>query len=159
MLSDGRPCDVQTITMMSEKTSKILGTWEREVLGFSPDVIVLVYGHYESGPPAPAAMARAACQQSQGARPRRCSESFIATAILQRVWLLLARLQARSGQNRGTRPSAAAALAGVAADLEVRFISQVQTVASPLVIVFELLPPAKRSPELVPRHGSPHRRS
>ncbi|MFZ0142644.1 MAG: SGNH/GDSL hydrolase family protein [Aeromicrobium sp.] len=140
LLSDGRPCDVQTITMMSEKTSKILGTWEREVLGFSPDVIVLVYGHYETVHLLlPRWLERHA--NSLKARPRRL-ESFYRNRILQRVWLLLARLQARLDRivdptiRRG-RPRR------VAADLE-RFISQVQTVASPLVIVFELLPPAKR---------------
>src|SRR3546814_15684162 len=48
LLQDGRPCEVRTITMTSEKTSTILGTWQREILGYSPEVIVLVYGHYET---------------------------------------------------------------------------------------------------------------
>ena len=48
LLSDGRPCTVQTITMPREKTSAIIKSWQQEVLGYSPDVVVLVYGHYET---------------------------------------------------------------------------------------------------------------
>ena len=33
---------------MAEKTSPILKTWQREVLGFSPDAIVLAYGYIET---------------------------------------------------------------------------------------------------------------
>jgi len=140
LLADGRPCDVQTVTMMSGKTSKILTTWQQEVLGFSPDVVVLVYGHYEAVHLfLPRWLERHA--NSLKARPRRL-ESFYRQRILKRVWLFLARLQARLDRLvdptiRRSRPR------HVAADLE-RFISQVQTVGSPLVLVFELLPPATR---------------
>src|SRR3546814_18598210 len=48
LLQDGRPCEVRTITMTSEKTSTILGTWQREILGYSTDEIVLDYGQYET---------------------------------------------------------------------------------------------------------------
>ena len=78
---------------MSEQTRNILGTWEEEVLGFSPDVIVLVYGHYETlHLILPRWLERHA--NSLKARPRRL-ESFYRRRILQRVWMLLARLQAR----------------------------------------------------------------
>ena len=33
---------------MAEKTAPILKTWQQEILGFSPDVIVLVYGYVET---------------------------------------------------------------------------------------------------------------
>jgi len=140
LLADGRPCDVQTVTMMSGKTSWILKTWQQEVLGFSPDVIVLVYGHYEAVHLfLPRWLERHA--NSLKARPRRL-ETFYRERILKRAWLFLARMQARLDRRidptiRRSRPR------HVAADLE-RFIEQVQTVGSPLVYVFELLPPASR---------------
>ena len=140
LLSDGRPCQVQTVTMMSGKTSKILQSWQQEVLGYSPDVIVLVYGHYEAVHLfLPRWLERHA--NSLKARPRRL-ETFYRQRILRPVWMMLARLQARldtivDPTIRRRRPRL------VAADLEA-FISQVQTVGSPLVIVFELLPPAHR---------------
>jgi hypothetical protein len=140
LLSDGRPCVVQTNTMMSEKTSSILRTWQREVLGYSPDVIVLVYGHYETVHLfLPRWLERHA--NSLKARPRRL-ESFYRDHILRPVWMMLARLQARldtrvNSTIRRSRPR------HVAADLEA-CITHIQTVGSPLVIVFELLPPAER---------------
>jgi hypothetical protein len=140
LLADGRPCNVQTHTMMSEKTSNILRTWQDEVLGFSPDVIVLVYGHYETlHLILPRWLERHA--NSLRERPRRL-ESFYRRRILRPVWMMLARLQARldtvvSPTIHRHRPR------HVAADME-QFITQVQTVGSPLVIVFELLPPAEK---------------
>lgn len=140
LLADGRPCDVETIAMMSDKTSKILKTWQQEILGFSPDVIVLVYGHYETVHLfLPRWLERHA--NSLKARPRRL-ETFYRHRILRPTWMLLARLQARldtivDPTIRRRRPRL------VAADLEA-FIAHAQTVASPLVFVFELLPPATR---------------
>lgn len=140
LLRDGHPCHVQTITMPSEKTSTILGTWQREILGFSPDVIVLVYGHFETVHLfLPRWLERHA--NSLKARPRRLS-FFYRKAILRPVWMILARLQARLDRivNPNIRPGRPRR---VAADLE-RYILQVQKVASPLVILFELLPPAEK---------------
>ena len=140
LLSDGRPCDVQTIAMMSDKTSKILRSWQQQVLGFSPDVIVLVFGHYETVHLfLPRWLERHA--NSLKARPRRL-ETIYRKRILRPVWMMLARLQARldtivNPTIRRSRPR------HVAADLEA-FIAHVQTVGSPLVFVFELLPPATR---------------
>ena len=48
LVADGWPAEVRAITLPSELTSKILLNWQQEVLGFSPDVVVLVYGHYET---------------------------------------------------------------------------------------------------------------
>jgi hypothetical protein len=140
LLSDGRPCEVQTLTMMSEKTSTILGTWEREILGYSPDVIVLAYGHYETVHLfLPRWLERHA--NSNKPRPRRL-ETFYRHHILRPVWMTLAKLQARldtivDPTIRRRRPRL------VAADLEA-YISQVQQVGSPLVFVLQFLPPAER---------------
>lgn len=140
LLADGRPCEVRAITMTSEKTVKILSTWQREILGFSPDVIVLVYGHYETVHLfLPRWLERHA--NTLKARPRLLSRLY-REWVLAPVWMLLARLQAKldtilDPTIRRKRPH------HVAADLE-RYIGHVQKVGSPLVYVFELMPPAKR---------------
>ena len=138
LLSDGRPCTVQTITQPSEQTSRILKTWQQEVLGFSPDVIVLAYGHYESLHLfLPRWLERHA--HSLKSRPRRLAMLY-RKAILRPLWMTLARLQARvdsvvDPNIRRSRPR------HVAADLE-RYVEQVQKVGSPLVIVLEVVGPS-----------------
>jgi hypothetical protein len=140
LLKEGRPAQVQTISVPSERTKSTLLNWEREVLGFSPDVIVLVYGHYETVHLfLPWWLERHA--NSRRARPRPLAELYRRT-LLRPVWMFLAKLQARLDTRldptlRRNRPKY------VAADLE-RLIERVQEIGSPLVYVFELLPPAKR---------------
>ena len=139
LLYDGQPCDVRTITAMAETTGPILKTWQQEVIGFSPDVIVLLYGYVETIHGfLPRWLERHA--NTWKARPRRLRSLYRRT-ILRRTWKLVAELQmrldrvipsSRRGRNRR-----------VAAHLE-EYISQVQTVASPLVLLMELLPPASR---------------
>ncbi|MBC7631694.1 SGNH/GDSL hydrolase family protein [Aeromicrobium sp.] len=137
LLADGQPCDVRTITMPSERTSTILNTWQREVLGFSPDVIVLVYGHYETIHLfLPRWLERHV--NSLRAKPRRAGRLY-RRLVLRPSWMALARLQAKIDSTidptvRRHRPKQ------VAADLE-QYITHVQKVGSPLVVLFELLPP------------------
>ncbi|KAA1380756.1 SGNH/GDSL hydrolase family protein [Aeromicrobium fastidiosum] len=140
LLAAGRPCDVQTSTMTSQRTSTILSTWQAEVLGYSPDVIVLVYGHYET---IHLFIPRwlEVHANSLKARPRRIAAIY-RRAFVRPAWKALARLQAKVDSildptlRRG-RPEQ------VAADLR-RYIDNVQKVGSPLVYVFELLPPGSR---------------
>lgn len=139
LLSDGRACDVRTITSMAEMTPPILKTWQEEVLGYSPDVIVLLYGYVETIHGfLPRWLERHANSWRSKPRPVR---SLYRRTILRRTWKLVAQLQMwldrviPSGRPRRPRR--------VAAHLE-EYISQVQTVASPLVLLMELLPPATR---------------
>ncbi|WP_110208494.1 SGNH/GDSL hydrolase family protein [Nocardioides daejeonensis] len=140
LLADGRACEVQTISMTSEKTSTILGTWQREILGFSPDAIVLLYGHYETIHLfLPRWLERHA--NSLKAKPRWWSQLY-REKVLRPVWMVLARLQARldtvlDPTIRRNRPK------HVAADLRA-YIEHVQKVGSPLVFCLELLPPTSR---------------
>ena len=129
LLAGGRPARVETSSMTSERTATILSTWQREVLNLSPDVVVLVYGHYETIHLfLPRWLERHA--NSLKARPRRL------TSLYRR------RLQARldtvlDPTVRRGRPRQ------VAADLE-QYVTHVRTVGSPLVYVFELLPPTEK---------------
>jgi hypothetical protein len=139
LLADGRACNVHTITAMAEMTGPILKTWERETLGYSPDAIVLVYGYLETMHLfLPRWFERHA--NSWSVRPRLLG-SIYRKAILRPAWKALARLQMHLDKvvptiRRG-RPRR------VSADLEA-YISQVQTVGSPLVLLFELLPPCQK---------------
>lgn len=136
----GRPSEVQAVTMTSEKTETILRTWQREVLGFSPDVIVLVYGHYETIHLfLPRWLERHA--NSLRARPRALPAAY-RRMVLKPGWLALVRLQARIDARleptlRRSRPRR------VAADLEA-YLRHVRKVGSPVVYLFEILPPASR---------------
>jgi hypothetical protein len=140
LAAQGRPAEMRTFTMPSEQTHKILGTWQQEVLGFSPDVIVLVYGHYET---VHLFLPRWLERHANTLKDKpRLIPSLYRKRLLRPFWMLLARLQARldtllDPTIRRSRPRR------VANDLE-RYISRVQMVGSPLVFVFELIPPATR---------------
>jgi len=140
LLESGRPVELRCHSVPSERTKTTLRTWESEFIGFSPDVVVLVYGHYESIHFfLPWWLERHANSLKQ--RDGRIRQAY-RTHLLRPVWMFLARLQARADTvldptlRRG-RPRQ------VAADLE-RLIGHLQEMHSPLVFVFELLPPAKR---------------
>jgi lysophospholipase L1-like esterase len=140
LLQSGRPVELRTYSVPSERTKTTLRHWEAEMIGYSPDVVVLVYGHYESIHfLLPWWLERHANSLKQ--RPGRIREAY-RKRLLRPVWMFLARLQARADTAldptmRRSRPRR------VAADME-RLIGHIQELHSPLVFVFELLPPAKR---------------
>lgn len=140
LLEQGRRVEIRTHSVPSERTKTTLKTWEAEMIGFSPDVVVLVYGHYETIHFfLPWWLERHANSLKQ--RDGRLRQAYRAR-ILRPVWMTLAKLQAKADTVldptlRRRRPRQ------VAADLE-RLIGRTQELHSPLVFVFELLPPAKR---------------
>lgn len=140
LLASGRPCTVHTHSVASEPTHGVLQTWEREVLGFSPDAIVLVYGHYETiHLLLPRWLERHA--NSLRGRPRRLRLVY-RDRLVRPAWMLLARAQAavdaRWGSRLRTRRHEK-----VVADLET-YIRHVRTVGHPLVHLVELLPPHEK---------------
>jgi len=140
LLAAGRPAEVRTHTLPSERTRSTLRTWEREMIGYSPDVVILVYGHYETIHLfLPWWLERHA--NSLKARPGRIREAY-RKRLLRPAWVTLAKLQAKADTVldptiRRSRPHR------VAADLE-RLIGHIQDLHSPLVFLFELQPPATR---------------
>ena len=140
LLAKGRPCTIQTITMTSEQTSSLLGTWQREILGFSPDVIVLAHGHFETvhlfyldGSSATPTASRL--------RPRRILH-FV-PQIHAAAGLDVAGAAASATRQNGGPEHPPSRPRKVAADME-RYISQVQKVGSPLIFCLEFLPPSSR---------------
>jgi hypothetical protein len=110
-------------------------------------VIVLLYGHYESIHLfLPRWLERHA--NSLRARPRALS-AFYRKRLLRPAWMFLAKLQARLDAR--LRPSFRfSRIRTVPLDLEA-YIKQVQKIASPMVIVMEILPPADRQRSWFPR--------
>lgn len=137
----GRPAAVQASSVPSEKASVLLRTWEREYIGWSPDVVILAYGHYETIHLfLPRWLERHA--NSLKARPRRW-RNFYRKKILRPCWVVLARLQAKIDQKVPARV-ALPRIKRVTADLE-RLIIQLQQLSSPLIFLMELQPPATRT--------------
>jgi GDSL-like Lipase/Acylhydrolase family len=140
LLQAGRPVEIRTHSVPSERTKSTLLHWEDEVIGFSPDVVILVYGHYETVHLfLPWWLERHANSLKKRSRPIR---NAYRRHVLRPVWMFLAKLQARADvaldpTMRRSRPRR------VAADLEA-LIEHIQELHSPLVFLFELLPPAKR---------------
>src|SRR4051812_30635165 len=140
LLQQGRPVEIRTHSVPSERTKTTLKTWESEMIGFSPDVVVLVYGHYETIHLfLPWWLERHANSLKQ--RDGRIRQAY-RRRILRPIWMTLAKLQAKADTVldptlRCNRPRR------VAADLK-QLISRTQELQSPLVLLFELLPPAKR---------------
>lgn len=140
LLTDGRPCTVQAVTMTSEQAKRLLATWQREVLGFSPDVIALTYGQFESVHLfLPRWLERHA--NSLKAKNRRLSNLY-RKLVVRPVWKSLAQVQARldaklpaSVTRRRVR--------NLVADYE-RYVGHVQKVGSPLVLLMEVPPPSTR---------------
>lgn len=135
----GIPAEVRTTAMASQRTKTALKNWEGEVFSWSPDVVILNYGHFETIHLfLPQPLERHA--HSLRDRPGRIRTPY--RTALRKVWKVLALLQQRLDRtlpatmfrNRPRR---------VADDL-VRLIERIQMIGSPLVLVMELTPPGPR---------------
>jgi lysophospholipase L1-like esterase len=140
LLAAGQPVQVLNTAIASERAKTTLRSWQREILAWSPDVVILLYGQYEAiHLIAPWWLERHA--NSLRRRPGRIREAY-RKRLLGPAWMSLARVQAKLDRKidstifRG-RP------ARTVAHLE-RLIERSQLTGSPLVYVFEILPPAKR---------------
>lgn len=141
LLAAGRPAEVRTIGVASERTKSTLLHWESEILAWSPDVVILVYGHYESIHLfLPWWLERHA--NSLRGRPGPVRAAY-RKHLLRPGWMALAKLQSRLDRRvnptvRRSRPRR------VAADLE-RLIEHIQSVNHPLVLLVDLLAPGPRA--------------
>jgi hypothetical protein len=140
LLAAGRPAEVRAFTLPSQLGRTTLRTWEQEVLGWSPDVVIMTYGQYESVHLfLPRWLERHA--NSLRARPGRIRQIY-RRRLLRPSWMALARLQCWLDKRIDPtilrwRPRR------LAADLR-QYIVNLQQVASPLVYVMEVPPPASR---------------
>jgi hypothetical protein len=141
LLEAGRPVTMQTHSVPSELAKQTLRTWEAEVMGFSPDVIVLTYGQYESVHLfVPRWFERHA--NSNKTRPGFIRDRY-RKYVVRPVWMMLARQQSRLDRTPIAKWTKSIRPRRAVRDIA-RFVENVQQVGSPLVIIFEVLPPARR---------------
>lgn len=137
LLAGGRPARVRDLSVTSEQVRTGLKNWQRQVFNFSPDVVVLNYGLFES------------VHQFLPQPLERYANSLIARRgpvrdtyrkrVVRPTWVSLAKGQQRLDrilpatmfQHRPRR---------FAADLEL-LVERIQMVQSPLVLVLEVSPP------------------
>jgi hypothetical protein len=141
ILSCGRPAEVRVSGVPSELAKYSVRTWEHDVLGWSPDVVVVHHGHYESIHFfLPRWLERHA--NSTRGRPGGRIRTFYRTRVLRPIWVSLAKLQSRADR-RFDSLLFGHRLRRVATDVQ-GLIENLQTVGSPLVLVMEVVPPGKR---------------
>jgi lysophospholipase L1-like esterase len=140
LLAAGRVAEVRDTSLASERVKTALKRWQREVFNFSPDVVVLNYGHFESIHLfLPQPLERHA--NSLQSRPGPVRDAY-RRILLRPLWMSLARLQQRLDRALPStifshRPRR------VANDLE-RLVQRTQMIQSPLVLILELTPPGER---------------
>jgi hypothetical protein len=139
LLRAGQPVNMQVHSIAAELTRRTLKTWEKEAGGWSPDVVVLSYGHTESVHLLlPLWLQRHA--HGMRSRPGPIRDRY-RKRLLGPAWRFLARIQRTIdatvpvtlvGRRRARR---------VAADLE-RLVSRLQMLGSPLVLIVDIPRPA-----------------
>lgn len=147
----GHPAEVRTVGKAAEQAQTPLKHWEDEILAWSPDVIILVYGHFESIHfLLPRWLERHA--NSLRRRPGAIREGY-RKQVLRPAWVSLAKTQSKldarfDSTARAGRPRRAAA------DLQ-RLIERASEVNHPLILLPNLLPPGPRAASWFP--GMPQR--
>jgi lysophospholipase L1-like esterase len=137
LLKGGRPCDVRAHSMPAD-TSNLLSTdWMPEIATYSPDVIVMTYGHTETVHLfLPRWLERHV--DPWNARPIGVGVAY-RKYLLRPFWRLLARLQQKL--DRIVPPNIRRRERTVVADIE-HYFKNTQKIASPHVILMDIVPPA-----------------
>jgi hypothetical protein len=146
LLANGRPVSLRNEAVLGQPMREWFRNWEDEILQFSPDVLVLVPGHYECVHLfLPHWFERHA--NYFPTRSGRLARLYRKT-FLRPIWTLVVILQAKIdarlpvGVRRGRRKRAVADLAA--------YVGHAQQVGRPLTIVMELLRPAIRQSSWFP---------
>lgn len=149
LLQAGQPAAVEVRAVASERATATLRSWEVQVASWSPDVVILYYGHAECiHYLLPRWLERHA--NSLRRRPGLARELY-RRRLLRPTWMALAKLQRRVDRALPStffahRPSQ------VTAVLE-RYIGRTQEFGSPLVLVMEQTPPGRRFLDWFPGIG------
>jgi lysophospholipase L1-like esterase len=150
LLAGGRPAEVRDTSVAAEHPKQALRDWQREVVNWSPDVVVLHYGHMETIHLfLPRALQRHA--QSIRNRPGPIRDAY-RQRLLRPAWKTLARLQQRVYRKVAARALFAHRFRRAGLDLE-QLIKRIQDVGSPLVLVMELTPPGANYADWFPGMG------
>ena len=141
LLAAGQPAVVQVAAKLGERAKTPLSVWDHEVLTWSPDVVVLIYGHYETIHLfLPWWLERHA--NSQRARPGKV-RSFYREHLLRPVWRVLLTVQAALDER--VRARLFGARSRRVADDITHLVRNCQQVGSPLMVIVDLVPPGRTS--------------
>ncbi|GAA3670802.1 hypothetical protein GCM10022237_33220 [Nocardioides ginsengisoli] len=151
LLASGQPADVRLVTVGGMPTSKVVREWERDVVGFSPDVVIYMVGHYETLHLVwPNWLERHANAFTWLPRP---AATFYRKKVVRPLWRTLVKLQTaldrRLPASLGRRR-----VVNAAADIA-RATDRVREIQSPLVILMETPQPGTYGVQLFP--GMPAR--
>ena len=149
--SQGRQAEVRNTAVLGTSTHSFFEPFERDVAQWSPDVIIMVAGHYESIHLfLPHWFERHANRVNY--RPGRFDD-FYRRRVIRPIWKALAVVQSKLDGRFGLG-ACKRRLRRAGVDFE-NYVKLAQQVGSPLMLVFELLPPAPRQQEWFP--GMPGR--
>jgi hypothetical protein len=144
--SQGRPAEVRNTAVLGTPTHSFFEPFERDVAQWSPDVIVIVAGHYETIHLfLPRWFERYANRVNY--RPGQFDD-FYRRRVIRAIWKALADIQSKLDGRFGLG-ACRRRLRRSAKDCE-NYIKLAQQVGSPMMLVFELLPPAPRQQEWFP---------
>ena len=135
LLATGQPAEVRNTAVLGDKTIDGLRRWPEEMIAWSPDVVVMVYGQYEAVHLVLPQLFERYVNKPRVSRPfaRRYRRLF-----LRGLWKVLAKTQAfvdaRTPEIVWRRR-----IRRTAADIS-DHIEAMQQLASPLVMLLELLP-------------------
>lgn len=139
LLRRGRAAEVRDTSRAAEMPKDALAAWEREVVTWSPDVVVLYYGMFECiHLVLPRALQRYA--QSLQRRPGPLADLYW-RRVVRPVWQALAKVQQRVAPH----------VPGVVHDWRLRrtlrdlrrLVDRISLVGSPLVLLMEVSPPGQ----------------
>ncbi|NRQ49340.1 hypothetical protein [Aeromicrobium stalagmiti] len=153
LLAGGYPVQMQVNSVPAELTRNTLKTWQQEAGGWSPDVIVLSYGHAEC---VHLLLPLWLQRHSHGmtSRPGPVRDRY-RKHLLAPTWRLLARVQQKIDRALPTSV-ARRRVRRVAADYE-RLLKRLQMLASPLILVLDIPGPnatwQQWFPGMAPRIG------
>ncbi len=151
LLSTGQPVETRLVTVGGMPTSSVVREWERDVVGFSPDVVVYMVGHYETIHLIwPNWLERHA--NSFTWLPRRVSTAY-RKMLLRPVWRALVKAQTFVDARVPTR-LAERRVRNAVADI-MRATGRIREIQSPLVILMETPQPGTHGIRLFP--GMPGR--
>ncbi len=150
LIASGRPAEVRDTSIAAEAPKTALRGYQREIVNWSPDVVVLHYGHMETIHLfLPRALQGHA--QSLQNRPGRIRDAYRGW-VLRPGWRSLARLQRQVYRRLPNTAVFRRRVRRAARDLE-QLISRIQDVGSPLVLVMELMPPGATYADWFPGMG------
>lgn len=132
----GVPAEVRCTAASSQRTKTGLATYPTDTAGWSPDVVVLNYGHFETIHLfLPQRLERHA--NTMASRPGPVRDVY--RTLLRKVWKLLARVQQQV--DRRVPSTMFAGRPRRVADRLERLVGMTQRSGEPLVVLLELTPP------------------